>query len=83
MEAAYRKYPNPHSSNVHTLDTIQRRVTSTGGLFSQRIFGTIWSVPTIALNVRLIILPHSLCMLCKCVCVCVFESSSSIYSNRL
>ena len=53
VEAAYRKYPNPHSSNVHTLDTVQRRVTSTGGLLSHRIFGTRWNIPTIALNVCL------------------------------
>ena len=51
VEAAYRKYPNPHSANVHTLDTIQRRVISTGGLFSHRVFGTVWNLPTIALNV--------------------------------
>lgn len=51
VEAAYRKYPNPHSANVHTLDTIVRRVTSTGGLFSYRTFGTRWNVPAIALNV--------------------------------
>ena len=52
-EAAYRKYPNPHSVNVHALDTIERRVTPTGGLFSHRIFGTMWNIPTIALNVWL------------------------------
>ena len=50
-EAAFRKYPNPHSGNVHTLDTIERRVTATGKLFSHRIFGTLWNIPTIALNV--------------------------------
>jgi hypothetical protein len=50
-EAAYRKYPNPHSVNVHTLDTVERRETATGGLFSHRIFGTKWNIPTIALNI--------------------------------
>lgn len=51
VEAAFRKYPNPHSPNVHTLDTIERRVMATGGLYSHRIFGTMWNVPTIVLNV--------------------------------
>ena len=62
-EAAYRKYPNPHSANVHTLDTIERRVTSRGGLFSHRIFGTYWNVPTIALNVS----PYCMCTCMLCV----------------
>lgn len=65
-EAAFRKYPNPHSGNVHTLDTIERRVTATGELFSHRIFGTLWNIPTIALNVCFV--PNGCCII-SLVCV--------------
>lgn len=52
MEAAFRKYPNPYSAHVHSLDTIQRRVSASGRrLYSHRLFCTMWNIPTIVLKV--------------------------------
>ena len=50
VEAAYRKYPNPHNTSVSSLDTIGRR-TLRGLLFSHRIFATLWNLPSIVTNV--------------------------------
>ena len=58
VEAAYRKYPNPHSSSVHSLDTLERRVTAAPNrsvgtqLYSHRIFSTRWNVPSLVMKVR-------------------------------
>ncbi len=53
VEAAYRKYPNPHNPNVRTLDTLERRVDSVARrLFSHRLFSTMWSIPTVVMKVR-------------------------------
>ena len=49
-EAAYRKYPNLHSTSVSSLDTIERRATS-GSLFSHRIFYTLWNPPSLVVKV--------------------------------
>lgn len=50
VEAAYRKYPNPYSSHVHSLDTAQRRVTGSL-LYSCRLFCTMWNIPTLVRKV--------------------------------
>ncbi len=53
VEAAYRKYPNPHNPNVRTLDTLERHVDSVARrLFSHRLFSTMWSIPTVVMKVR-------------------------------
>ena len=51
VEAAYRKYPNPHNPNVKALDVLERKVETRGRLFSHRIFTTLWNVPLIVLQV--------------------------------
>ncbi len=50
-EAAYRKYPNPHSSHVHSLDTLQRRVAGRT-IYSHRLFCANWSIPNLVLKVK-------------------------------
>ena len=50
VEAAYRKYPNPHSTSVKSLDTLERRATLKT-LYSHRFFCTMWSIPDLALKV--------------------------------
>ena len=66
VEAAYRKYPNPHNPNVKSLDTLERRDTPRQ-LFSHRLFCTVWSVPPLVLKVSvhmilLIMWVRSLCI---------------------
>lgn len=51
VEAAYRKYPNPHSSHVHSLDTLQRRLAGRT-LYSHRLFCATWSIPNLVLKVH-------------------------------
>lgn len=51
VEAAYRKYPNPHSPQVHSLDTVERRASGRR-LYSHRLFCTLWNIPTLVLKVR-------------------------------
>ncbi|XP_064393903.1 PRELI domain containing protein 3A-like [Halichondria panicea] len=52
VEAAYRKYPNPYSSSVHSLDTLERSVTAAPGeavgtrILSRRLFCTRWNIPS-------------------------------------
>lgn len=61
MQAAYRKYPTRHNTNVKSLDTLERRsghssnaVSGHGQfLFSHRLFGTLWTVPTLVIKVRI------------------------------
>lgn len=50
VEAAYRKYPNPYSSHIHSLDTLQRRVTGRK-IYSHRLFCTMWSIPSLVIKV--------------------------------
>lgn len=45
VEAAYRKYPNPHTTSVDSLDTLERS-SVLGRLYSHRIFCTKWSIPS-------------------------------------
>ena len=62
MEAAYRKYPNPYSSSVHSLDTLERSVTAAPGetvgtrLLSRRLFCTKWSIPSFITRVKCVYL---------------------------
>lgn len=49
VEAAFRKYPNPYSSHVHSLDTIQRRVSGSK-IYSHRLFCTLWNIPAVVLK---------------------------------
>ena len=64
MEAAYRKYPNPHNPNVQALDVLERRVErGRGRLFSHRIFTTLWNVPLIVLQVYKITVGHGLAII--------------------
>ncbi|XP_019858723.1 PREDICTED: PRELI domain containing protein 3B-like isoform X2 [Amphimedon queenslandica] len=56
VQAAYRKYPTRHNTNVKTLDTLERRCGQNGSgrvLFSHRLFGTLWNVPALVINVSL------------------------------
>ena len=63
VEAAYRKYPNPHSAHVHSLDTVQRRLSGRQ-LYSHRLFCTMWSIPTLVLQVRPISMRISILKFC-------------------
>jgi len=50
-KAAYRKYPNPNSSHVHSLDTVGRSVEG-NRILSYRFFCTIWSgLPSFVMKV--------------------------------
>lgn len=54
VQAAYRKYPTRHNTNVKTLDTLERRCGQNGSgrvLFSHRLFGTLWNVPALVINI--------------------------------
>ncbi len=42
--AASRKYPNPYSSHVRSLDTLHRK-TSGRRLYSHRLIGAMWNIP--------------------------------------
>lgn len=50
MAAAYRKYPNPHSTSVKTLDTLERSSTASE-IYSHRLFSTMWNIPNLVQNV--------------------------------
>ncbi|XP_019860556.1 PREDICTED: PRELI domain containing protein 3B-like [Amphimedon queenslandica] len=54
VQAAYRKYPTRHNTNVKTLDTLERRCGQNGSgrvLFSHRLFGTLWNAPALVINI--------------------------------
>jgi hypothetical protein len=57
VEAAYHKYPTRHNPNVLSLDVLERRTRpsmangSRHVLYSHRIFCTLWSVPSIVINI--------------------------------
>lgn len=46
VQAALRKYPNPHNPSVTGIDTFDRRVTKDGVLKSNRLFRGDWSIPS-------------------------------------
>ena len=50
VEAAYRKYPNPYSTSIKSLDTLERSC-SPHQVYSHRLFSTMWSIPSIVQNV--------------------------------
>jgi len=45
-EAAWKKYPNELNTNVTAIDVIDRKVTDNGKLYTTRIFGSTWNLPT-------------------------------------
>jgi len=45
-EAAWKKYPNELNTNVKAIDVIDRKVTDDGKVFTTRIFGSNWNLPT-------------------------------------
>lgn len=45
-EAAWKKYPNEHNTNVKAIDVIDRKVTNDGKILTTRIFGSNWNLPT-------------------------------------
>lgn len=50
VKAAYRKYPNPYSTSVKTLDTLERNSTP-DEVYSHRLFSTMWNLPSMVINV--------------------------------
>jgi len=69
VEAAYRKYPNPHNPNVKSLDTLERRENTPRRLFSHRLFCTVWSVPPLVLKVSVHVILLIICVgYVHCVC---------------
>jgi len=45
-EAAWKKYPNEHNTNVKAIDVLDRKVTD-GRLETTRIFGSNWNFPSL------------------------------------
>ena len=43
VQAAYKKYPNPHSPNVVATDVVERKVNC-DKIITKRILGTKWNV---------------------------------------
>ena len=50
VQAAYRKYPNPHSPNVVATDVVERKVVC-GKISTKRILATDWNVPYLVTKV--------------------------------
>lgn len=50
-EAAWKKYPNEHNTNVTAIDVIERDVSEDGLLSTTRIFGSNWNFPTLLATV--------------------------------
>jgi len=44
-EAAWKKYPNEHNTNVTAIDVLDRKVSEDGRLQTTRIFGSNWNFP--------------------------------------
>ena len=72
VEAAYRKYPNPYSEHVHSLDTVQRSVSGRR-LYSNRLFCTVWNLPALVLKASTVTVKSmgiliSICFFDDCLC---------------
>lgn len=50
-EAAWKKYPNEHNTNVTAIDVIERKVSEDGLLSTTRIFGSNWNFPALLATV--------------------------------
>jgi len=50
-EAAWKKYPNEHNTNVTAIDVLDRKLTEDGQLYTTRIFGSNWNFPTLLATV--------------------------------
>lgn len=46
-EAAWKKYPNEHNTNVTAIDVLDRKVSEDGRLHTTRIFGSNWNFPNL------------------------------------
>jgi len=46
-EAAWKKYPNEHNTNVTAIDVLDRKVSDDGRLHTTRIFGSNWNFPNL------------------------------------
>jgi len=44
-QAAWRKYPNPTNPNIVAIDVLERKISSNGGLTTERLFTTKFSIP--------------------------------------
>jgi len=50
-EAAWKKYPNEHNTNVTAIDVLDRKVSEDGKLSTTRIFGSHWNFPALLATV--------------------------------
>jgi len=50
-EAAWKKYPNEHNTNVTAIDVLDRKLTEDGQLYTTRIFGSNWNFPALLATV--------------------------------
>lgn len=50
-EAAWKKYPNEHNTNVTAIDVLERKITEDGQLCTTRIFGSNWNFPALLATV--------------------------------
>jgi len=52
VQAAYRKYPNPHNPSVVATDVVERKVFG-GKILTKRLLATSWNVPFLVTKVVL------------------------------
>ena len=50
VQAAYKKYPNPHNPNVVATDVVERKVCG-GNISTKRILATDWNIPYLVTKV--------------------------------